>query len=528
MTDKIKYYLAVGDVGVCRPRCQCRTHRTDPSILLAGRRSGTICPPMGPNVILAIIFGMLVLALPRCRAFGAVLGVSAFTTFGDPIVLGGLSFYSIRITIMFAMARIIARGELQAVRFRAFDALVLAWLAVTTLLYVALDGSYVNVTERLGYLFDVGGLYIIVRALIRNVDDLVETVGMLALLLIPLAVFMAVERVTGRNPFAMLGGVADWSIVRNGTVRCQGPFKHPILAGSFGAAAFPLMVGLLVFRPDRRVFGAIGAVSAAIIVYVSGSSGPLSALVVSVLGLGMWWIRAQIRMVQWGLLATVVALAIFMKRPVWFALDKLSELTGGDGWYRSQLINSAVDHIGEWWLIGTGYTAHWMGTGIPVSPYSADIVNEFINQGIRGGLVCLVLFVIVLSRTFAAMGTAVKAALTALGQRYFFWAMGCSLAAHVASFFSVTYFDQIIAVYYLVIGSTVMAAGVSDSRLQKARVQAPTKFSLYPARQYRRGPAPIGGTPHGTTSQDATHVCVPHLGSATGAHADTRRKIPRY
>ena len=56
----------------------------------------------------------LVLALPRRRAFGAVLAASTCTTYGDAIELGTLHFYSIRIVIMFALVRIIVRSELRA------------------------------------------------------------------------------------------------------------------------------------------------------------------------------------------------------------------------------------------------------------------------------------------------------------------------------------------------------------------------------------------------------------------------------
>ena len=140
---------------------------------------------------------------------------------------------------------------------------------VTSLLYVAVDGSYVNLSERLGYMFDAGGLYIAVRVLIRSADDLADTLMILALLLIPLAVLMGFERVTGRNLFSMFGGVPEWSEVRDGTVRCQGPFDHSILAGTFGAASFPLMVGLSVFRSRARALAVIAALSAAFVVYTS-------------------------------------------------------------------------------------------------------------------------------------------------------------------------------------------------------------------------------------------------------------------
>lgn len=449
---------------------------------------------MGPNALLGIVFGVLALVLPRRCAFGAVLAAGTCTTYGDALDLGGLSFYSIRIVIVFTLVRVIARSELTGVRFQAFDALFAAWLIVTCLLYVTLDGSYVNFTERLGYLGDVGGLYVIVRALVRNADDLADTIVILALLLIPLAVLMGFERVTGRNLFSVLGGVPEWSQVRNGTVRCQGPFNHSILAGTFGAAAFPLTVGLSIFRPRGRALAVVAALSAAFIVFASGSSGPFSALVVSSIGLGMWWIRMQMRVVRWAMLGGVIMFAIVMKAPVWFLIDRLSDLIGGDGWYRSKLIDSAVNHFSEWWLIGTGYTVHWMETGIPSNPYSADIVNEFVNQGIRGGLLCLVLFIAILSRSFAAMGTAARATSTPLGQRYFFWTVGCSLAAHVASFFSVTYFDQTISAYYLVIGSTVMAATMGNSqRSGDAGSEVDGLAPQYP--RWRKRQPPTAGMP---------------------------------
>jgi hypothetical protein len=135
-----------------------------------------------------------------------------------------------------------------------------------------------------------------------------------------------------------------------------------------------------------------------------------------------------------------------------------------------------------------------MENGIPSNPYSADIVNEFVNQGIHGGLLCLVLFIAILSKSFAAMGSAAKATSTPLRQRFFFWTVGCSLVAHVASFFSVSYFDQLISAYYLVIGSTVMAATVRYIRARETPVRRPTGLAQ-PYLGRRRSEPPSAGTP---------------------------------
>ena len=49
----------------------------------------------------------------------------------------------------------------------------------------------------------------------------------------------------------------------------------------------------------------------------------------------MWWIRTQMRVVRWAMLGGVIRFAMVMNAPVWFLIDRLSDLTGGDGWYRS-------------------------------------------------------------------------------------------------------------------------------------------------------------------------------------------------
>jgi hypothetical protein len=180
------------------------------------------------------------------------------------------------------------------------------------------------------------------------------------------------------------------------------------------------------------------------------------ALCVTTIGLGCWYVRRHMRMIRWGILGLLFMLALVMKEPVWFIMARVSDLTGGGGWYRSALIDAAVRHFSEWWLIGTGYTAHWMGTGITADTNSADIVNEFIAQAIHGGLLALVLYVWIIAKCFGIVGQAVKSHQDApQSQLFFMWCVGCSVLAHIASFFSVSYFDQMINFWSMLIGATV-------------------------------------------------------------------------
>jgi hypothetical protein len=72
------------------------------------------------------------------------------------------------------------------------------------------------------------GVYFPVRAVVRSFDDIILNVKMLGITLIPLAVPFLVEYTTGRNPFFVLGGVPEFTQIREGKFRCQGAFMHPI------------------------------------------------------------------------------------------------------------------------------------------------------------------------------------------------------------------------------------------------------------------------------------------------------------
>ena len=72
---------------------------------------------------------------------------------------------------------------------------------------------------------------------------------------------------------------------------------------------------------------------------------------------------------------------------------------GGTGWHRSFIIDAALKHIDEWWLVGTYRTVHWGGyPPPPADPENIDITNQYIVEGVKGGLVRLGLFILVISR----------------------------------------------------------------------------------------------------------------------------------
>jgi hypothetical protein len=263
---------------------------------------------------------------------------------------------------------------------------------------------------------------------------------------------MIIEKFTARNFFSVFGGVPEITMIREVSLRCQGPFRHPILAGTFGATLMPFFAGLWVKEEVKKSFVIIGILSSTVITFASASSGPALAYIFGIIGFLIWPLRRRMRVIRWGIVSALIALHLFMKDPVWHIIARVSELTGGAGWWRSYLIDQAIRYLNEWWLVGTTYTAHWMPMPLPSDPNHSDITNQYIYEGVSGGLVKLILFVAIIVHCFRAIGFSLQTMKEMpFSKRILIWSMGVSLVVHVASYFSVVYFDQMIVFWYLLL-----------------------------------------------------------------------------
>jgi hypothetical protein len=387
-------------------------------------------------------------------------------TLGQVLLVGPFHFTIFRILLLFGWIRIFVKQEIASIKLNSIDKVLIAWVIISSFLYVMLRGSSEAFINRLGTSYNAIGTYFFIRALVWDFDDIVHAVKMLGIIIIPLAVLFVMEMVTGRNLFSVFGGVSEFSEIRNGRLRCQGPFRHSILAGTFGATVMPLFVGLW-FHDDRNRLLAAGAFMAAtIIVIASSSSGPLLAYLMGMVGLSFWAFRSNMRAIRWGIVLLVLALHGVMKAPVWFLIARVSDFAGGGGWHRSELIDAAIRHFNEWWLIGTSYTAHWMPYQLAIAPNMADMTNQFINEGVNGGLISLCLFIWLIVKCFKTAGNAARSeSQLPNSDRFMIWSLGSGLLGHVASFFSVSYFDQIIIFWYLVIAMIAALAELGTSAL---------------------------------------------------------------
>ena len=92
-----------------------------------------------------------------------------------------------------------------------------------------------------------------------------------------------VEKSTGRNPFSFLGGVNPITAMREGRLRCQGAFAHPIIAGTFWAMTLPWLI-LFWFEGRSRLLLSAGLVCSLFIIYASSSSTPVMCVLLGIVG----------------------------------------------------------------------------------------------------------------------------------------------------------------------------------------------------------------------------------------------------
>lgn len=389
-----------------------------------------------------LLMGVLLLVLPRRYALLPIIALTCFMPMTQKLIVVGLNFPMLRILALFAFARVLLRKELGKIKLNAIDKALLWWALSAIVMHTLLWQTWGEFVNRLGGAYDAVGFYFVFRSLILNWDDITRVFKITALFIVPLALTMLVEHLTAHNLFISLGGIEPE--VRNGIIRARGPFIHPDLSGSFGATLLPFFVALWWLGDRVKAF--LGIVSSVIITFACGASGPVVSFLAAVLALSMWPLRKRMRQVRWGIVLVLIGLQMVMKANVWWAIMHVGIHAGGDSYQRAYIIDQAIVHLRDWWLVGIKNTEVW-GYGLH------DITNEFLVEGTNGGLLTMLLFILIIKRCFGAVGRSLRALGPSKPARAQFalWALGSALFAHVATFFGVSYFDQTFVNLYMLL-----------------------------------------------------------------------------
>jgi hypothetical protein len=444
----------------------------------------TVLHPVGVTVL--IILCIVMFRVPRRWAFAPLIVLACFIPPAQRVMLGGLNWDFPRILVLAGWVRLLLRREIRPLQWSAMDRAVV-WFGVSgVVIYFFNYGTWDALKYRFGWGYDVLAFYFFLRQVFQGDMDVKRVAMTFAVLSIPVAVFFAIEFTTHRNMFSVFGGIAEFTWIRDGRLRCQGAFAHPIIAGVFWGTILPVIaVGLMSPRPGWRLMTMAGLVGATVIVLASNSSTSIIALVTSVVAVAAFPVRTIMQPLRWLSVAVLFALHMVMKAPVWHLVSRFSAYDSSTGYHRFMVIDGAIRHFGEWWLLGTQSTTHWD---------VEDITNEYVFVGIEGGLLTLVFFIAVIAYAFRDLGRWWRIDPGDRTRVWTAWLLGSMLFVHCSTFIGLSYFGQVKMLWQLslaMIGSLASLAPAAQQVVVRiTRTQVPA-----PARAGRGAAARPGETP---------------------------------
>lgn len=425
-----------------------------------------IFSPFALAMLALILF--LLLWLPRVQVTFPLVVLLCFVPYTQRFYLGGVNLDFMRVVCLVGWVRVWWRREKWEGAFTALDKLILLHAVVSIGAAGLLFQTGQAVLLATARAFTQAGFYFLIRRWVRNWDDIARLARYFGLALIPLSVLFVFEWITRSSPFAQVYPDLLLTQAREGRYRCLGAFPHAILAGAFMACLLPLLAERYWER-DRRGLGRISAffsvVSSLFIIQTTASSTPLLAVGASVFGFLMFPFRALAPFLPAMAALSALTLHQVMKKPVWSLVSRVSLVGGSTAYYRFLLIDAAIKHFPEWWLYGLRSTDHW-GPGL------FDLTNQYIFEGVNGGLGRLLAFLAIL---FAAFRSLERKLRLEQGDRLASrrtWSLWVMLFAHCVVFLGVSYYGQSTQFLFLtfaIIGSHTAGTSVAVRRHMRRR-----------------------------------------------------------
>lgn len=390
------------------------------------------------TVIITVILSISILVVPRKYFLLPFIVAACFIPGSGRVIIADLDFTPVRICVLFGVLRLLVRGEVIQIHWNKFDKLFLIWSILGAVIYVLQWHDMRAAIYKSGMLFDGLGLYWIFRQNIRSWECIGLSVKLFAVFAIISVLFVIAERITHVNLFSFLGNVGTG--VHRGRYRCYGAFGSSIILGLFWASLIPWFLAYIKAKSDI-ILNVTAVISSLICVILSGSSTPFITVGAILFFFALYRYRAYGRQIALGFCFLLFALHVVMEAPVWHLISRVSVFSGSTGWHRYYLIDQAIEHFDEWILLGTRVTEHW-------GPSLHDLANQYVFEGVTGGVVTLLVFIILLiyavkiTGTFSLHGDNDK-------YKWLSWGICVSILGHCVSFLAISYFTQMKMLLYL-------------------------------------------------------------------------------
>ena len=200
--------------------------------------------PLG--LVFTLVMGVLMYVLPRRYAPIPMIMAGCYITFGQMLYVGGLHFSVMRIMILVGWLRVITRREFKELQFNRIDKALLVWAFASVIMYNIQWQTYDAFINRLGFLYNALGLYFLFRCLIRNLDEVMHAIKMLAFIMLPFALLMLYEKITGLQPILGIRRRPGIHSRQRRTPTMPGPFQASDLGWHLGRNPDAVFCGLVV------------------------------------------------------------------------------------------------------------------------------------------------------------------------------------------------------------------------------------------------------------------------------------------
>jgi len=170
-----------------------------------------------------------------------------------------------------------------------------------------------------------------------------------------------------------------------------------------------------------------------------------------------------------------------MKAPVWALIARINLTGASSSDQRYVLVDNCIRHFSDWWLLGTNNYDTW-GWGM------WDLVNQFVAVAETGGLLTLIFYVAIFSRSFGAIGTARKLVNGDRRQEWLLWCLGASMFATVVAHFGINYMTQLImGFFHLVACISVATFEARQTVVGEAEISRDSNVPSVPTSVAREG-----------------------------------------
>lgn len=444
----------------------------------------TVVHPVGATML--VLLCIAIFLVPRRWMFAPMIVLACFIAPAQRVMLGGFNWDFARILVLAGWLRLVLRREIRPLVWGALDRCVLAFVVAGVAIYFIRVGTWDSFKYRLGWGYDVAAFYFLLRQSFLGDFDVRRVATVFAVLSVPVAALFTLEYLTHRNIFSVFGGISEFTWIRDGRLRCQGAFAHPIIAGVFWGTSVPVIAsGLWSPRASGRLVAIVGLTGATIIVLASNSSTSIAALAMSVVAMAAFPLRGYMQPLRWIGVVTLFALHMMMKAPVWHLVARASAYDSSTGYHRYMVIDQAIHHFNEWWLVGIDSTAHWD---------VEDITNEYVFTGIEGGALSLAFFIAAITYAFRDVGRAWRREPQNRTRVWITWLLGATLFVHVTTFIGLSYFGQVKMLWQLGLAMIGSLASTSPLAARQVVVRV-TRVAAAQAPAGVRGGAPGPGIP---------------------------------